>query len=77
MAGLLTALTGTMVVWVPALAGYVCVCAFGYLTRGEDLVELCATRQTSVERSLRGELTNPQNEKKPPPGSAQRSRGGA
>jgi hypothetical protein len=44
MAELLNALTGTaMMVWVPALAGYACVCAFGYLTRGEDLVELRAT----------------------------------
>jgi len=50
MGELLTALTGTtMLVWVPALIGYACVCAFGYLTRGEDLVELRA-----VERFPRG-----------------------
>jgi len=49
-------LTSTMLVLVPALIGYGCVCAFGYLTRGEDPVELRdPPRQTSVECFLRGE----------------------
>jgi hypothetical protein len=39
MTDLLTALTGeAMIVWVPVLAGYACICAFGYLTRGKDVL---------------------------------------